>query len=99
IVCCPFWSLPPPPLNFRICDSLQVICVESGLCGVGHVLCDVVACYATDDSIKSVRGDDPVPGLGWSLNLAPGEGFPPEVKVQRLDSEGWDICLLVFNLV
>jgi len=41
-----------------------------------------------DYSIKRVRGDSPVPGLGWSLSLAPGEVFPPEVKVQRLDSEG-----------
>jgi hypothetical protein len=87
----PFLVPPPSTLNFRTCDSLQLILVEPDLCGVGRVLCDVVACCATDDSIKRVRGDSPVPGLGWSVNLAPGEVLPPEVKVQGPDSEGRDI--------
>ena len=58
-VCVPF--LPPsPPLNFRICDSRQVICVEYGLCGG-------VACYARIRGrmilFRSVRGDGPLFGL------------------------------------
>ena len=46
-----------------------------------------------DYSIERVRGDSPVPGLGWSVNLAPGEVLPPEVKVQGPDSEGRDIFI------
>ena len=46
-----------------------------------------------------MRGDDPLFGLAWFLELAPGEVLPPETKVQESRGERCGVLLVLFLIV
>ena len=46
-----------------------------------------------------MRGDGPLFGLAWFLELAPGEVLPPGTKVQESRGERCSVLLVVFLII